>query len=213
MAAQVKTFPPKKLIGVARAFTHFLALSNSAEFHHRVRRLRDTLLSSDTDSALPLKENGSWGTLQTLKESMKVPVDEIFKAISKQSVEIVLTAHPTEVNRRSIIQKHQRIHEILGQFDRTDLTLYERRALHNELKAQVCCIWETDELRRVKPGPVKEALNGIAVVENILWNAIPNYLRKLDDTLKQSLGYGLPLTSVPLKVASWMGGDRDGKLH
>lgn len=212
MAEEVKSYGPNKLIGVARAFTHFLALSNSAENHHRVRRIREDLLMSATKSPLPIESHESCcGSVIQLRDAMKISKEDILKAISLQSVEIVLTAHPTEVNRRSIIQKHERIHALLDQLDRSDLTIYEKHQFTNELEGQIACIWDTDELRREKPSPVKEASNGLKIVENVLWNAVPRYLRKLDVMLKQQLGEGLPLTAVPIKVASWMGGDRDGK--
>jgi phosphoenolpyruvate carboxylase len=65
-----------------------------------------------------------------------------------QSVEIVLTAHPTEVNRRTMLQKHQHVREFLEQGDRDDLTLYERRELQAGLRREIATIWESDELKR-----------------------------------------------------------------
>ena len=65
-------------------------------------------------------------------------------------------------------------------------------------------------MRRKKPTPVDEAKNGLAVVENVAWNALPTFLRKLDGICRAELGKPLPLTARPIKFASWMGGDRDG---
>lgn len=210
MVTEVKSFQADKLIGVTRAFSHFLALANSAENHHRVRRLRERLLDSGLDSALPMKVDSFAGTIAKLKDELGVSSEDIHHAISTQYLEIVLTAHPTEVNRRTMIQKHQRIFHIIDQLDRNDLTPYERRELMKDLNAQISSIWDSDELRRSKPGPIKEARSGLAVVENVLWNAVPRYLRKVDDILRQQIGKSLPLECSPIKVASWMGGDRDG---
>jgi phosphoenolpyruvate carboxylase len=210
MVKEVKSFNADKLIGVTRAFSHFLALANSAENHHRVRRLRERLLDSGLDSALPMKVDSFAGTVYRLKDELGISAEDIHRAISTQYLEIVLTAHPTEVNRRTTIQKHQRIFNIIDQLDRCDLTPYERRQHMKDLNAQISSIWDSDELRRAKPGPVKEAQSGLAVVENVLWNAVPKYLRKVDDILKQQIGKPLPLGCSPIKVASWMGGDRDG---
>ena len=123
---------------------------------------------------------------------------------------LLRTAHPTEVNRRTMLRKHQRIKEALEQQDRPDLLEYERRQLAEQLRAEVLSIWNSDALMRSKPSPLDEARGGFAIVENVLWYSVPNYLRKLDDALKQEFGKSLPLTISPIKIASWMGGDRDG---
>lgn len=210
MVEEVKSSSPLKMLGVTRAFSHFLALANSAENHHRVRRLRERLLDSGTESALPMKRDSLAGNIAKLKDEMGISPQDIHQAISNQSIEIVLTAHPTEVNRRTTIQKHQRINSILDQLDRSDITSYERRYLMQDLNGQISSIWHSDELRRTKPGPIKEARSGIAVVENVLWNAVPRYLRKVNDVLLHQIGQPLPLTASPIRIASWMGGDRDG---
>lgn len=109
-----------------------------------------------------------------------------------------------------MLQKHQRIENILAQKDRTDLINYERRQLDKELTREITSMWRSDDLRRSKPSPVDEAKAGLAIVENVLWNAVPEYLRKLDDVVQAELGKPLPLHVAPIRFASWMGGDRDG---
>ena len=136
--------------------------------------------------------------------------DTVFHALYQQKVEIVLTAHPTEVNRRSILDKHERLKVALDALDGGEKTPYEQRQLEKALHTEIASIWETDELRRSKPTPVEEAVSGMAIVENVLWKAVPEFLRKLDDVTRIHLGKPLPLDAAPLKVASWMGGDRDG---
>eukprot|EP01041_Mallomonas_annulata_P005192 gene5192-10384_t len=210
IVAEVDTFDANMLLGVSRSFSHFLALSNSAEIYHRIRRLRGNLISSGTEYGLWSKHDSSAGAIRNLLYKQNIPPKDIIEALKSQKVEIVLTAHPTEVNRRTMLQKHHRITEILEQFDRPDLTTYERKLLENELKGEIASIWESDDLRRSKPSPVDEAKAGIAIVENVLWNAVPKFIRKLDDIVKNELHESLPLDITPLKIASWMGGDRDG---
>ncbi len=70
--------------------------------------------------------------------------------------------------------------------------------------------WHTDEIRKLRPSPVDEAKWGFAVVENSLWQGVPNYLRELNEQLEENLGYKLPVEFVPVRFTSWMGGDRDG---
>lgn len=208
MVKEVESYDAQKLLTVARAFTHFLALSNSAENHHRIRRLRARMM--ETDTALSPKEDSCSGTVRRLLASKGKSKEEVYTALCKQSVEIVLTAHPTEVNRRTMLQKHERISRALEGLDRADLTPYEQRNLTKELKREISSIWETDELKRSKPTPVDEATAGLHVVEEVLWHAVPDFLRKLDDICRTDLGKTLPLTVAPIKLASWMGGDRDG---
>ena len=109
-----------------------------------------------------------------------------------------------------MLQKHQAIQNLLEQLDQADLTAYDRDLLATNLEREVSAIWRSDELRRKKPTPVDEAKNGLAVVENVAWDALPSFMRKLDGVCKNELGKSLPLTAKPIKFASWMGGDRDG---
>jgi phosphoenolpyruvate carboxylase len=209
IVSEVKAYDADRLLGLSRAFTHFLALSNTAETSHRIRRLREQIISSELDIALPPKEDSVYGSIKTLVKN-KVEKDKIYNALCNQSVEIVLTAHPTEVNRRTILQKHHRIKDILQSTDRGDLLAYEQREMDSKLHREIISIWESDELRRSKPTPIDEAKAGLAVVENVLWHALPEYIRKLDDVCRHELGSILPPNIAPIKIASWMGGDRDG---
>jgi phosphoenolpyruvate carboxylase len=210
MIESVKSYDANQLLSISRAFSNFLALANSAENHHRIRRLRASLQSSGSQYGLWPKEDSTAGSISKLLKS-GISKDSIFKALTTQKVEIVLTAHPTEVNRRTMLRKHRRIKEILEQQDRHDLSHYERRTLQNNLKAEITSIWASDNLRRSKPTPTDEARSGLAIVENVLWEAIPNFLRKLDDVIQHELQVDhLPLTAAPIKIGSWMGGDRDG---
>mmetsp|Transcript_14188 Transcript_14188/g.13713 ORF Transcript_14188/g.13713 Transcript_14188/m.13713 type:complete len:921 (+) Transcript_14188:137-2899(+) len=210
MVKEVKSYDTKKLSNVGKAFTHFLALSNTAENHHRLRRLREYMLDNTVNTGLSTKEDTALGTIRRLVNVNKMSADDVIAALTSQSVEIVLTAHPTEVNRRTMLRKQQRIQTVLEQQDRLDLTQYERRQLDRQLKEEVMSIWNSDALNRTKPVPQKEASGGLAIVENVLWHSVPKYLRKLDDALKLEFGKAIPLTVSPIKIASWMGGDRDG---
>lgn len=209
MVQSVKSYDAPTLLGVARSFSNFLSLSNTAENFHRIRKLRETLKASGSEYGLWPKGDSCAGSIQRLVQS-GTNKDDIFRAISKQTVELVLTAHPTEVNRRTMIRKQNRIRELLWQLHMQNVSPYEAKNLHRALRAEITSIWESDSLRRNKPTPVDEARSGLAVVENVLWDAVPNFLRKLDDVMAGELGHRLPLDRSPIKIASWMGGDRDG---
>ena len=87
---------------------------------------------------------------------------------------------------------------------------YERAQLERSLRREVAGMWGSDELRRSKPTPQKEARGGLAVLETALWDAVPGYVRRLDAVVAEKCGAPLPLGAAPVVFASWMGGDRDG---
>ena len=78
------------------------------------------------------------------------------------------------------------------------------------LTREISSLWQTDEVSRTKPTPQMEAERGTLVVENVLWEALPSYLRKLSATMEATIGKKLPLDAAPVIFSSWMGGDRDG---
>ena len=106
--------------------------------------------------------------------------------------------------------KHTKIAALLEKNDRTDLTAEEKDEIVEELVREITALWQTDELRRKQPTPMDEARGGLHIVEQSLWAAVPNYLRRLSQSLKKHTGRSLPLDCVPIKFGSWMGGDRDG---
>ncbi|MYE24690.1 MAG: phosphoenolpyruvate carboxylase [Gammaproteobacteria bacterium] len=119
-------------------------------------------------------------------------------------VELVLTAHPTEVLRRTLIQKYDAIGAELAA--RARFGDAERRESDERLERLISEAWHTDEIRRERPSPEEEARWGFAVIENSLWDAVPKAMRDLDAALPQPL----PVSTMPYSFASWMGGDRDG---
>ncbi len=194
-----------QLVPVARAFTHFLNYANIAEQHHRVRVRRSSAQNPDLSPAL--------GTLAELLPRLResgVSSDELYKTIASMSVELVLTAHPTEVSRRTLLRKHHDIAYILKRLDSNDLTPADRLSQLRRLRRRIIASWHTDEIRRHQPSPVDEAKWGFATIESTLWEALPEFLRNLDEQLLTHTGQRLPLDAVPLRFASWMGGDRDG---
>lgn len=114
------------------------------------------------------------------------------------------------VNRRTLLRKYRQISETLNTLDRKDLHPYEREVALQSIFRDIAGTWGSDEIRREKPTPQDEAAGGNAVIETVLWDAVPNYLRKLNAQVVQSLGKKLPIDVVPIKFASWIGGDRDG---
>jgi phosphoenolpyruvate carboxylase len=187
---------------LARAFAHFLALTNIAEQHHRVRLRRQRRRGPGSAGAI------TEAFARFLQAG--VPPDRLWEAVGGLHVELVLTAHPTQATRRTLLEKHRRIADSLARRDRPDLLPEERAATTLELRREIQAIWQTDELRRRRPTPVDEARTGLALFDQVLWDALPEYLRELDGALKEATGRGLPLDAAPMRFGSWMGGDRDG---
>ena len=190
---------------IARSFAHFLNLSNIAEQHHRIRRRRDYQRRKDS-----VGQPSSFASTFSGLIDRGVDPGELHRVVSDLRIELVLTAHPTEILRRTFLQRNRKIAELLAQRDHSDLTIPEREALDEDLRRAVQAQWETEEVRRERPSPMYEAQGGLLIFEQSLWNAVPKCLRALDRSLEALTGQGLALESTPVRFGSWMGGDRDG---
>ncbi|WP_425606617.1 phosphoenolpyruvate carboxylase [Microbulbifer litoralis] len=193
------------LLEVARAFSQFLNLANIAEQRHRERLHRH-------HQRFPGDPDTDQGLRQVLAELKKAGVgqDRVMSVLRDLSVELVLTAHPTEVTRRTLIRKYDQIADLLTDMDRPDLTEEEQQKLRRHLREQILSAWSTDEIRRERPTPVDEAKWGFATIEQSLWQAVPQGMREIEAELELAGLDALPADWVPIRFASWMGGDRDG---
>ncbi|MBU2893188.1 phosphoenolpyruvate carboxylase [Colwellia sp. D2M02] len=178
-----------KLLIYARAFSQFLNLANVAEQQH-------------TASEQGLAELDLPHPLESLKEQLgDVDAKTFLKAVNQLHIELVLTAHPTEVNRRTFIHKY---HEIAEQLADSGSDLNPRI---EELIEQA---WGTNEIRQQRPTPLDESRWGLNAISDSLWVAVPKFVRELDTLCQQVSGQSLPLDATPITMASWMAGDRDG---
>ncbi|MDB6096565.1 MAG: phosphoenolpyruvate carboxylase [Francisellaceae bacterium] len=195
----------KELLTITRAFTQFLNLTNIAQQYHRIRRNRYY-------QRLPLKgaQPGSLvKSFQTLKER-GVSSTDIYQAILKLDIQLVLTAHPTEVIRRTLIHKYDKISRNLELLDKKDLSSKDTEILINALQLEITACWLSEEIRTNKPTPIDEAKWGFSVIENSLWQAVPAFMRELNEEVLACTGQNFPLSFSPIRFGSWMGGDRDG---
>lgn len=193
------------LLEVARAFSQFLNLSNIAEQHHRERLHRQ----HQRYPGDPGGDQGIANVLQRLQQE-QISADVIDGTLQDLSVELVLTAHPTEVTRRTLIRKYDQMADLLGELDRPDLTDDELAFRREKLYRLILAAWSTDEIRRERPTPVDEAKWGFATIEQSLWQAVPEMVRQLERELAEQGLPQPPADWAPVKLASWMGGDRDG---
>jgi phosphoenolpyruvate carboxylase len=201
----LRSLPVNSAVPVARAFSHFLTLANIAEQHHRVRRRRE--YARDPGAA---PQRASFD--DTFAQLLEAGVDPaaLLQTASQLHIELVLTAHPTAITRRTLSHKHLRIADALARQDHPDLTASERDGIMEELRREITAAWETDDVRPRRPTPVDEAIAGLLIFEQTLWNAVPAVLRSFDRALQRAAGQSLPVDAAPLRFGSWMGGDRDG---
>ena len=205
LAALLGGLPVDAAIPLARAFTHFLNLANVAEQHHRIRRRREHLRDPESSP-----QRGSCD--ETFPRLLGEGLDReaLYHAACTVRIELVLTSHPTEVSRRTLIHKYNRIAALLAHRDRPDLTSPEREDVEVALRREILSAWETDEVRHRRPTPLDEVRSGLIVFEQSLWQAVPRFLRGVDRALRSTVGRPLPLEATPVRFGSWIGGDRDG---
>ena len=206
-----KKLTNEELRTTSRAFAHFLRLSNCAETNHRIRNLQH---SKGNLYPLPNKPDSSVGVLKDLIERGVTP-EQILQDLSVQKASIIFTAHPTEVNRKTLLATTATIQSLLAKGDALRLipNAHQSATCDHQLDATVRRIWLSDEVSRFKPTPVVEAERGNLVITATLWTTLPNYLRSLSALLADpvtGIGHPLPLSCSPIKFGSWMGGDRDG---
>ncbi|XVJ46486.1 phosphoenolpyruvate carboxylase [Pseudomonas sp. UBT] len=202
LSASLNQLQESELLPVARAFNQFLNLANIAEQYQLIHRRDESQPAPFESRVLP--------ELLARLQSEGHSNESLARQLARLEIELVLTAHPTEVARRTLIQKYDAIAAQLALQDHRDLTTAEREQIRERLQRLIAEAWHTEEIRRVRPTPVDEAKWGFAVIEHSLWQAIPNYLRKADHALHAATGLHLPLEAAPIRFASWMGGDRDG---
>ena len=204
---EIKKLNPKNTLKLTRAFTHFMNFINLAE-------------SIDASRSLNIYENDKKNIsnknifieeiFEELFENKKITDSKIYNLAKNLNIGIVLTAHPTEVKRRTLIQKYHTITEILEQRELLKSFPTKLKLLDKKLYDEFTIIWNTDDLKRVKPTPFDEARWGLAIIEDSLWETIPKVYRRLNSIFVQNMGKGLPKNFNPIEFGSWMGGDRDG---
>lgn len=205
VARLLEDLPIESALTVARAFAHFLNLANIAEQHHRERRRRDYARAPDGRP-----QPGSCAETFARLRAQGISAENLIRAIGSMHIELVLTAHPTEIARRTLTQKHNRIARSLAFRDRPDLTPAEQEESLDALHREIASAWQTDEVRLERLTPLDEVRAGLVIFEQSLWDALPQYLHALDRALSETTGKRLPIETAPVRFGSWIGGDRDG---
>jgi phosphoenolpyruvate carboxylase len=204
LEADVEALDVNAARAVSAAFTAYFDLVNLAEEYQRVQQLREreSMLSPEPlpesvgDAIASLKKEG------VTDEQMQALLDQLF-------IELVLTAHPTEARRRTVTSKIQRVAHLLSEISTERYTPREREEIRSAVHADIASLWLTDRDRTVQPAVTDEVRTGLYFVENVFWDAVPT----LYEDLERALALHYPDVEPPLtwlRLASWMGGDRDG---
>lgn len=192
---------------VVRAFSYFSQLSNIAEELHHNRRRRAHLCAGSPAQA------GS--VTRALESVLKNGVDSetLSKFFSKAMVSPVLTAHPTEVQRRSILDCQLTIERLLKERARAELTPNETRHNEENMRATIEILWLTRMLRPERLSVQDEIENGLAYYSYTFLTQIPYIYAKIEDLLERHMGDKAPPVASFLRAGSWIGGDRDGNPY
>ncbi|VTR23031.1 phosphoenolpyruvate carboxylase [Actinobacillus pleuropneumoniae] len=201
----ISTLEPDIRHQVIRAFAIYFQLVNIAEQNHRIRRKRDYERSAG-ESVQP---GSIESAVQDLKER-NITFEEVQEILESLSLELVMTAHPTEAMRRAILDIHKRIADDVMQLDNPTLTFREREQLREKLLNEVITLWQTDELRDRKPTVLDEVRNGMYYFHETLFHILPEVYQELERCLtKYYPGHHWHVPTY-LRFGSWIGGDRDG---
>ena len=203
----IKNLNPKNTFKLTRAFTHFMNFINLAELIDASRSLNEYENSKKkiVNHNLFIEE-----IFEGLFNNKNLSEKKIYDTAKNLNIGIVLTAHPTEVKRRTLILKYHKIIEILEQRELLKSFPSKLKILDKKLFDELTIIWNTDDLKRSKPSPFDEARWGLAIIEDSLWDTIPKVYRRLNSIFIQNMDKSLPKNFNPIQFGSWMGGDRDG---
>ncbi len=193
---------------ILRAFTIYFQLTNTAEQHHRIQRLRSYRLQP--------KPTAPPASLQHTFEALKrqgVTADEVAQLLSRLRVIPVFTAHPTEAMRRTVLEKHARIWNLLERTNRTTLTPEEQQAALTAIKRHITSLWQTEETRSFDITVFDEVANGLYYFKEVLYHAVSPFYRELERVAQTVYPHWNHPIPAFLRFGSWIGGDRDGNPY
>lgn len=194
-----------------KAFLTYFDLINVAEQNHRVRR-RAEREASDPQSLAP----GSLPDLFKRLMERNASQDELFTVLNNLDIQVVFTAHPTEITRRTIMSKQLQIANLLAKKEQKALTLVEAQAIESSLKAVVQTLWLTDHVIYFKPSVMDEVQYGLSAFEDVVFDAsveIHDQLYQKWQHLAKLDPLAVPEPKHFISFGSWIGGDRDGNPY
>ncbi|MBI3314067.1 MAG: phosphoenolpyruvate carboxylase [Candidatus Omnitrophica bacterium] len=200
---KIQKLPLEVVTKVIRAFTVYFQLTNLAEEKHRVRRKR----AYESEGGYP--QRGSLEEIVHILRGRKVSFSSFKKIFSELSIELVLTAHPTEAQRRSVLEKIFVIERLLFDREYQLRVPREREEIEKRIYEEITLLWQTDELRRRTQTVLDEVDNGLFYLDQVLFEVLPATLLRFRDLMQKEHRKPIPFSPF-LKFCSWIGGDRDG---
>ena len=208
LEATLNGLSPGEATQIIRAFSFFSHLANIAEDQHHIRRTRAHALAASTP-----REGSIAYALARIHEA-GIPHARLQAFFATALVGPVLTAHPTEVRRRSTIDREMEVARLLAERDRIELTPDETAASDEALRGAVLTLWQTSILRRHRLAVIDEVANGLSYYDYTFLRELPRFYAALEDQLAASdpAWRDADLPSF-LRMGSWIGGDRDGNPY
>ena len=204
LEATLNALMPGEALQIIRAFGFFSHLANIAEDQHHIRRTRAHSLSAATP------REGTLAHSLARAHQAGIPTARLGAFFAGAMVVPVLTAHPTEVRRKSTIDREMEVAELIAQRDRSAPTAAELAANEAALRRAVLTLWQTNPLRSTRLRVIDEVANGLSYYDHTFLAGLPRFYADLETELA---GAGVALAQcLPsfLRLGSWIGGDRDG---
>jgi phosphoenolpyruvate carboxylase len=191
---------------VVRAFAIYFELVNLAETNHRKRRRRAAQVNHSEPQAGTIS-----GTFRRFKAA-GVRLEEVLEAMRRIQAVPVFTAHPTEIARRTVLMKRERLSRLLEELDTAPLTDEMAAEAQEEIAAEITALWQSDEVRRRTPSVRDEIKMGLSYYRASLIRSVPEVYEEISRALNQEYGSQIQAIELPKMIAfgSWIGGDRDG---
>ncbi|MBX3197829.1 MAG: phosphoenolpyruvate carboxylase [Labilithrix sp.] len=186
---------------VARAFTHYFQLVNLAEQHHRTRRRRDYAREGKPQP----------GSLEVVFATMakETSRERFVEVLEAAAVELVFTAHPSEAQRRTVLEKHRRLVSLIARRERAELTPAEADDVDRAIREEVATLWQSDEIRQEKPRVGDEVKNVLFYLEEVLFPLVPGFYKAMESAAAKAFGKPVEIPCL-LHFGSWVGADMDG---
>ncbi len=190
---------------IARAFTLYFQLVNLAEESHRIRRIREYQKSENSFQEMSLRK-----LIRDLR-NLGVPYTKLSRFLEQMQVELVLTAHPTEAKRMTILMHLLRMSQLLYLRENTDLTPQEQMDVERDLRSLVEILWQTQEVRQRPVKVEDEVLNTLFYFDRTILELVPKFYQTLKQELQRNYSEDYREEEfLFLRFGSWVGGDRDG---
>ncbi|UEM24961.1 phosphoenolpyruvate carboxylase (plasmid) [Skermanella mucosa] len=196
---------PRQTTRIIRAFSYFSHLSNIAEDQHHIRRTR----AHDLAGSAP--RPGTIGHALARAEEAGIGSERLEAFFKEALVCPVLTAHPTEVRRKSSLNREMDLAQLLAERERGRMTPEETAVCDEAMRRAVLTLWQTSLLRWTKRTVIDEVQNGVSFYDHTFLRELPRFYAQLEDRLRAPHPGRKPSEVPPfLRMGSWIGGDRDG---